>query len=217
MRLAAFLSTILNIFYFGNAYDPYPYNPNIHAFGNHGFRGKIHARIAPWFTRYIDCKVYGKNIRKHVLETETGNKRCLDIGCGVGFSTSSSEGSIGIDTSGPMIERARRLFPNKSFAVGHGEYWDEGEQYDIVTIMYLFHEAPQLARNTLFEHAKALAKEKVIIVDIAPDYTPSPSMLMGEPYVMEYLEHVQEDLSQLEEHILVAGHVHMWVYDCDDN
>ena len=216
MRLIAFLSTILNIFYVSDAYDPYPYNPTIHTLGNHGLWGKIHARMAPWFTRYIDRKVYGKNIRKHVLETETANKRCLDIGCGVGFSTSSSDGSIGIDTSEAMIDRARRVFPNKKFAVGHGEYWDECEQYDIVTVMYLFHEAPQMARKAIFEHAKSIAKEKVIIVDIAPDYTPSHSMLMGEPYVTEYLEHIQEDLSELEEHILVPGHVHMWVHECGE-
>ena len=83
--------------------------------------------------------------------------------------------------------------------------------------MYLFHEAPRSARRNLFERAKALAKEKVIIVDIAPDYTPSSSMLLGEPYVMEYLDHIQEDLSQLEEHVLVPGHVHLWVHECDDN
>ena len=39
----------------------------------------------------------------------------LDIGCGLGYSTSSSEGSLGIDINRHNIKKAKKLFPNKKF------------------------------------------------------------------------------------------------------
>ena len=98
------------------AYDPYPYNPVIHSMGNHGLMGKLHAELAPLFTHFTDRVVYKDNLRKSVRKALGDDKSILDIGCGTGFSTSDAPGSLGIDTSVPMIEKARMLFPKKSFA-----------------------------------------------------------------------------------------------------
>lgn len=195
------------------AYDPYPYNPIIHNMGNHGWRGRIHAEFAPIFTRVTDRLVYGKNLRQHVLDTEAAGKRVLDLGCGVGFSTSAGEGSLGLDTSADMVAKGRRLFPEKEFAVGHSEHWEPDRDFDVVTCFFTFHETPRLARHTILERAKRIAKEKVIVVDISPDYCPNHAMLAGEPYLLEYLKHIESDMSASKERCLMPHHVQMWVLD----
>lgn len=198
----------------------YPYNPNIHMFGNHGFLGRIHAEIAPGFTRFIDKFVYHDDIRSKVLKEETEGLRVLDIGCGIGMSTSDSDGSVGIDVSVPMIEKAMSLYPNKEFEVGRGEIWEGLDEmgtreFDIVTFMYVLHETPREARIRLLARAKQIAKKKVIVLDISPLYEPSVSMLLGEPYLKEYLCNVKEELSGYEERELVWGHAHCWVLRTD--
>ena len=128
-----------------NGYDPYPYNPVIHTLGNHGLLGRVHAEIGPLFTRFTDKIVYERNVRQDVINM-IGNKRTLDIGCGTGFSTSEFPGSIGIDTSIPMIEKAQKVFPHKSFEIGHAEHWNFCHPIDVVTLMFCFHEIPQYNR-----------------------------------------------------------------------
>lgn len=187
----------------------YPYNPRIHNMGNDGIGGRIHAFLAPGITRLIDHTVYKKDLRADIGK-ELGNETVLDIGCGVGISSMGKEGSLGIDTSHAMIARARNLFPGKKFEMSNGEDW-KGE-WDVVTIMYLFHEAPQEGRKSLIENAKKMARNRVIIVDISPDYKPSISMLSGEPYILDYLENVREDLCEFNEEIVLKGHVHKWTY-----
>ena len=195
-------------------WDSYPHNPQIHIFGNHGLLGRLHAEVAPLFTRLIDDYVYECDIRVQVLDSHTCGRRVLDLGCGVGYSTSRTAGSLGIDTSVPMIEKARRLFPEKEFEHGRAEWWCSCDrEFDVVTIMYMFHEAPQSARRRIVERAKLIAKEKVLVVDISPDYVPSSSMLAGEPYLMDYLSNVRVDLCEFLELELVPGHVNCWIYD----
>jgi len=191
-------------------YDPYPYNPTIHSMGNHGFMGKLHAELAPLFTHFTDRVVYKDNLRKSVRKLFGPDKSILDIGCGTGFSTSDAPGSMGIDTSLPMIEKARKLFPNKSFAVGHAEHWNTIEKYDIVSAMFCFHEMPQESRKNVINNCLQYAKEKFVVVDIAPNYNPNNYMLDGEPYLPDYLENIRADLAQFEEIILYPNHVHMW-------
>lgn len=55
------------------------------------------------------------------------------------------------------------------------------------------------------------------VVDITPDYTPSPSMLAGEPYVLEYQQNIVHQLQHLQGFTdyqyqrVVDGHVGMWI------
>ena len=56
------------------------------------------------------------------------------------------------------------------------------------------------------------AREKVVIVDISPNYTPNKHMLAGEPYLPDYLENICDDLNDFEETVLVDNHVHLWKF-----
>lgn len=185
----------------------YPFHPHIHMLGNRGFWGSIHAKIAPAFTHFIDKEVYGVEIRKKVLE-KYQNKTILDMGCGTGISTAYN--GIGIDTSPEMLSEAKRLYPEKEFYYGNAENYRPDKAIDIVTCMFMLHEVPSLYRDKILNNARRIAGEKVIVVDISPDYVPSKLMLMGEPYILDYLEHIQPELKEYKEEILIEGQVHMW-------
>lgn len=192
----------------------YPFDPRIHNLGNIGFKGKIHAKIAPYFTKAIDIIAYGGvDIRKQELDKYT-NKTILDFGCGTGFSTCDNKGCLGIDTSKEMIDEAKKLFPNKRFSGGHAEQFKTDEHFDIVTCMFLMHEVPSFCRKNIINNALSIANEKVVILDIAPVYKPSNIMLEGEPYLPEYLSNISTELSELgfTEKVVIKGHVHKWSY-----
>ena len=194
---------------------PYYYNPNIHNFGNIGFRGKIHAIFANQATKIIDNVRYdGKNIRKLIYEPYLqNNKTILDLCCGIGIST--PPGQMGIDTSKEMLQVAKKTHPNKQFYFGNAESFRPNIKPHIVTCMFAFHEMPSYAQIRVIHNGLFLAKEEFIIVDIAPNYKnkkPSKIMLSGEPYLLEYLNNIENILYDFEETIYIPGHVHIWKY-----
>tara|TARA_B100000902_G_C27274953_1_gene898340 strand:- start:1208 stop:1759 length:552 start_codon:yes stop_codon:yes gene_type:complete len=173
----------------------------------------MHARIAPVFTKMVDATVYdGMDIRQQIVKDQGRNVTILDLGCGTGYSTSDGFGCVGIDASQEMIDEAMRQFPGKIFEVGHAEYYEPEKYYDVVTCMFLMHEAPGFARRRIIENAIKIANNKVVVVDIAPEYKPSKLMKLGEPYIEDYLTNIREDLSAFSEEVLVSGHVHSWTF-----
>lgn len=206
-RITAIFTIVMGI---TEAYDPYPYNPTIHTIGNHGFMGRIHAEISPLFIGFTERVLYNDNVRQRIIDEAGADKSILDIGCGVGFSTSNTEGSVGIDTSEPMIAKARTLFPDKTFAVGHGEHWNAEKEFDVVSAMFCFHEIPQESRIKMVEKCLSYSRETVVIVDISPNYIPNKHMLAGEPYLLDYLENIRSDLIDFHETVLINDHVHVW-------
>ncbi|KAL7578076.1 hypothetical protein ACA910_015010 [Epithemia clementina (nom. ined.)] len=92
------------------------------------------------------------------------------------------------------------------------------KSFDLITIMYAFHEAPLQGRSSIMEEARRLLSPNglLAIVDIATDYTPSKHMLAGEPYVLEYQQNIHNQLKSMkgfllqEYKTLVPGHVGMW-------
>jgi ubiquinone/menaquinone biosynthesis C-methylase UbiE len=94
-----------------------------------------------------------------------------------------------------------------------------GKSFDLVTIMYAFHEAPMQGREKMLIEARRLlnAGGTLAVIDISTDYKPSSSMLLGEPYVLEYQSNIRSQLTNLkgffrpEYKVLVPGHVSMWL------
>jgi ubiquinone/menaquinone biosynthesis C-methylase UbiE len=92
------------------------------------------------------------------------------------------------------------------------------KSYDLVTIMYAFHEAPHVGRDKILKEARRLLSPGGIlaVVDISTEYTPSPTMLQGEPYVQEYQRNIHRQLANIQGferpkyRDIVPHHLGMW-------
>jgi len=92
------------------------------------------------------------------------------------------------------------------------------KSFDLVTIMYAFHEIPRSARYRILREARRLLKDNgtLAVIDISTDYNSSPPMLVGEPYVLEYQQNIMQQMGRIQgfcdfkSEIIVPGHVHMW-------
>lgn len=176
------------------------------------------------------------------------NKKIIDMGCGVGISTRAlakafskpSNTVVGLDTSREMLKMAKlqtkyqrakdrfssRLTNQKSTLIcpefirsnAESTKFEDGT-FDLVTVMYLCHEAPRLGRYKIFREARRLLKAggTLAIVDISPEYSPSESMLAGEPYVLEYQQSIHVQVQKItgfkdrEYKVVVPGHVGLWL------
>ncbi len=111
--------------------------------------------------------------------------------------------------------------PACTYALGNAEriLTAPPQTFDLVTIMYAFHEIPKSARSRILREARRLLAPggTLAIVDICPEgYVPSPSMLAGEPYVLEYQRNVERQIEgfrgfhDLEARDVVPGLLRMW-------
>ena len=90
--------------------------------------------------------------------------------------------------------------------------------FDLVTIMYGFHEAPAKGRERILKEAHRLLAPggTLAVIDISTDYEPSPSMLAGEPYVQEYQQNIRKQLqlargfAGAKYRTIVPKHLGMW-------
>lgn len=84
---------------------------------------------------------------------------------------------------------------------------------------YAFHEVPKKGRDRILREAHRLLHRggMLALIDISPDYEPSPTMLKGEPYVQEYQGSIDRQLRMMPGFTggiskkLVPGHVNMWL------
>lgn len=170
----------------------------------------------------------------------------VDLCCGVGISTralrkafSDANTIIGVDTSKEMIAMAEVLSadnlvskafsshpPNHdggcdaSYTIGNAELTNLPDaSFDLVTIMYAFHEAPYLGRYRMLREGHRLLAPggTLAVIDISPKYQPSPTMLAGEPYVLEYKKNIHSQMMNVqgfessEYSEAVEGHVGKWI------
>lgn len=205
-----------------SAFVPYWKDPRIHNMGNVGLGGGLHAAMAPLATHIIDRLAYGGvDVRASILAEHTRPEDDVaDFGCGTGFSTTAS--GTGVDASAEMLSVAKWVHPDKAFESGNIEAWGLPASRDVVTIMFVLHEAPRSARRRILRNAAQVARGKVVVADIAPSYRPSKTMLLGEPFVLDYLEHIDEDVKivakQTRRRVVVGdvlGRVRTWVLHKD--
>ena len=109
---------------------------------------------------------------------------------------------------------------NFNLITPHAENTDlPNNTFNLVTIMYAFHEVPEQGRSRIIQEAKRLLKVggTLAVVDISPTYTPSKYMLAGEPFVIEYQQNIDKQLANVpglrlsKRKEVVPGHVNMWL------
>lgn len=183
---------------------PYWNDPRIHNLGNCGVRGGLHAAVAPMATRLIDILAYeGRDVRLLARERAL---RCrtpgtgkpfplLDLCCGVG--TSTPLGATGVDASPQMIAMARLRHRATTYCEGNAESWGISSSFAMVTIMFALHEMPRHGRHKVLENAVDLSTDSVLVLDIDPSYEPSEMMRSGEPFVDDYLKHIEQDVAHV--------------------
>jgi hypothetical protein len=98
------------------------------------------------------------------------------------------------------------------YHIGNAETWGDADSFDVVTLMFALHEMPGEGRAAVVANAQRVARRRVLVVDIAPQYEPSAVMLSGEPYVTDYLINVERELCEWE-HMIVCSTVGVWVWD----
>jgi ubiquinone/menaquinone biosynthesis C-methylase UbiE len=155
----------------------------------------------------------------------------------------NAETVIGVDTSNEMITMAKFLslhlatlkpivnfFSERvakicggtaaTFKIGNAENTLlPAKSFDLVTIMYAFHEAPREGRERILQEAYRLLEPggMVAVLDISTEYTPSSSMLAGEPYVLEYQKNIHSQIrafrgfDRVTYKNIVPSHVGMWL------
>mmetsp|Transcript_15874 Transcript_15874/g.43912 ORF Transcript_15874/g.43912 Transcript_15874/m.43912 type:complete len:364 (+) Transcript_15874:1498-2589(+) len=106
------------------------------------------------------------------------------------------------------------------FITGNAEETNfPSKTFDLVTIMYAFHEAPEDGREKILREAHRILQPggTLAVIDISTEYTPSKTMLAGEPYVLEYQKNMHRQMRSLrgftkvQYQNLVQDHVGMWI------
>lgn len=153
------------------------------------------------------------NIRKFVIDLQGKNKRILDIGCGNGDSTSNGKGCLGIDNNRDAIDAAIQKYPDKSFRLGVITSWKPEENYDITTSMFYLHKLNAYKRKQIISVAKRCAGERVIILDISPDYQPNERMIEENPHLIDFLANSRKEMAGFTEHTIIQDNISMWTFD----
>ena len=183
---------------------PYWRDPRIHNMGNVGVMGGLHAAIAPLATRIIDVAAYGgEDVRRVARQRAMDTKDLgsgvvvLDLCCGVGSSTPA--GGTGVDASLQMIAMAelRHRARSSTYHVGNAETWGSPASVSIVQVMFALHEMPRHGRHAVLDNAVRVAQDCALVLDIDPSYAASSMMRMGEPFLDDYLCHIEEDISHI--------------------
>ena len=92
------------------------------------------------------------------------------------------------------------------------------KSFDLVTVFFAFHEAPQTGRAKILAEARRLLDSggTLAVVDISPELKPSEAFLSGEPYAIDYQQNIQSQLLNTKGFlrpkykVLVPDHVAMW-------
>lgn len=123
-------------------------------------------------------------------------------------------------SKGYQMKLGAKKICSTNFTKGNAENTPfKDASFDVVTIMYAFHEAPRKGRQRILKEARRLLSPGGVlaVIDISTDFEPSKSMLAGEPYVIEYQKNIHNQLghqrgfSPAQYKSLVPGHVDMWV------
>lgn len=117
--------------------------------------------------------------------------------------------------------RMARLLHSKTRSVVLANAEDVYIPRDIVTCMFGLHEIPREGRFKVIRNAIKNSNKRTVFVDIHETYKPSKHMLMGEPYLFDYLSNTKIDMvgiclelnKKLKYEEIIPGHVQAWIIE----
>ena len=95
-----------------------------------------------------------------------------------------------------MLQVARARRPDATFVRGLAEQPGRDGDFARATCAFLLHEQPRERRRRILKNAYRICSRE-FVMDIHPTYTPSFMMKTGEPYVEDYLRHIEADVAAL--------------------
>jgi len=104
---------------------------------------------------------------------------------------------------------AKNLFPNKVFKHSFINAKSYNEVYDVVTCLFYLHTVPQYMRSKIIKSAIEIATERVVILDVSPEYTMEGETL--EINIDDYIDNCRDDLKMFREIVLMDGLLNIWV------
>lgn len=145
----------------------------------------------------------------------------------------------GVDTSPQMLRHTDRCvkehteatakasdvgkFSSLSFARGNAEDYGPTNGFDAAIVSFVCHEAPAMGRVRILENACRIARHRVVVSDISEKYDPSWAMLTGEPYLLDYQRHFNDEVVAVADALgwtldkveHVPGHQNWWILTKD--
>lgn len=113
-----------------------------------------------------------------------------------------------------MLQVARTIHPETRFERGLAERWGKTGMVSVSICSFLLHEQPMDRRHRILKNAYRVCRNYMLVMDIDPRYKPSFMMMLGEPYVMNYLDKIDSDIFNLFDEYsrteVVPGHVILW-------
>ena len=174
---------------------------DLFAYDNIDLRGHVLAQLGASRAARLDNPVAAHTVRLAV-----------DLGCGTGTMTRALAKGLprarvrAFDTSDEMLGVANALTaeamgaaPRVAYARGNAERTPLAPgSADVVAISFVLHEAPAHGRRAILAEARRLLAPggTLVVVDIARAFEPSPMMLIGEPYVHGYQEHIDAEIRE---------------------
>lgn len=100
------------------------------------------------------------------------NLKVLDLGCGVGYFSSSfhKKGYLGIDIDYDSIALAKKLHPKYNFLVADMSKFKPKDKFDLVFIVGVLHHLTNMQMNKSLEIMKKITKKnsQTIIIEAIP-------------------------------------------------
>lgn len=170
-------------------------NRFVHGLPQHGVLGRVQASGASTFNFIIDHTRHGGvNVRdQFASEMAARHSACkfIDVGCGTGGLTRQLDkrldsrcSVVGVDSSRPMIEQARREVRNIRFLESSAV--DIVGTYNVATAAFMFHELPTSAAHEVLLHLMTHADD-VYVLDVSPESLGDSYILkVFEPFIADY-------------------------------
>ena len=161
----------------------------VHGLPQHGLLGRVQASGASTFNTIIDKTIHGcVDVRdEFAREMAARHSACkfIDVGCGTGGLTRQLNKRldrrctvVGVDSSRPMIEQAKRESRNTPFLESSAV--DIIGTYDVAVAAFMFHELPTTAAREVLAHLMTHADD-VYVLDVSPES-------LGDSYVLRLFE-----------------------------